>query len=821
VRGWARLQPWLLAAALALATAALYWPVTRHDFVNYDDPQYITQNVMVQQGLTWDSLRWSLRQPVSGNWHPVTMWSHMLDCQLYHLNPWGHHLTSLLLHALNAALVFLLLHRLTGARWRSACVAAAFAWHPLHVESVAWLAERKDVLSAAFGWLALILYVRYAQGSRLAGQGADPKLPVSTRFFYRSSWYWLAWLCFALGLLSKPMLVTWPCVMLWLDYWPLGRWQRGRIRALLVEKIPFFMLAVAGSVMTFWVQQRMGAVLSFEYLAPGLRAENALMAYCRYLGKLFWPVDLAVFYPHPGRWPVGEVLLAATLLAAITAWVWRVRRQLPFLAVGWFWFVGTLVPVIGLVQVGMQAMADRYTYIPSVGVLIMIVWGAYALASRWRVPWPWPAGLAVAALAACATLTESQLKYWQDSETLFRHALRVTADNDTSRINLGVALLDQNQLDAATREFQAALRLRPASAEAHNDLGDALSRQGEIDAAMAEFQAALRCQPNLPDGFNNLGTMYLWKGQTNEAIPQFQAALRLRPDFLQAHFNLGNSLATMGRADEAVAEFQTALRLQPDFPEAHCRLGDLLILAGRTQEALGEYQETLRHQPHNAEAHENLGQLLAESGQTDAAIKEFQEAIRWGPDDAQVHYKLGTQFAKKGLSAEAIGQFREAVHLQSDFAEARNNLGRLLAANGRTEEALEQFQAALRSKPDYVNARYNLGNVLLTTGQVDAAIREFQALIQRTPDWAPAHYSLGVAWNQKDQAADAMAEFRAALRLQPNDAAAHDKLGILLGNEDRIDEAIAEFQAALRLKPDDAEARLNLARAQAIKDGHQ
>ena len=415
--------------------------------------------------------------PVCWNWHPVTVLSHMLDCQMFGLNPWGHHLTNVLLHALNAGLVFVLLQSMTGARWRSLLVAALFAVHPLRVESVAWVSERKDVLSAFFGLLALIAYARYAQGRRQKAEGRRQESSgirarnthQVSRFTPHASrviavtFYLLSLFFFALGLMSKPMLVTLPFVLLLLDYWPLGRMQnaecgmqnaaasetqhatrntphvsRTAFLALLLEKLPFFALAALASVVTFVVQQRGGSVMAAENLPLGARVGNALISYGRYLGKLFWPTDLAVYYPHPGQWPLGKVLLAGGVILGLSGPVWVRRRRAPFLLVGWLWFVGMLVPVIGLVQTGGQAMADRHTYLPSLGVLILAIWGTYELTRRWRYQALALAAAGGAALVLCLALTRQQIGYWRDGETLFRHALEVTENNQVARNNLGL-----------------------------------------------------------------------------------------------------------------------------------------------------------------------------------------------------------------------------------------------------------------------------------------------------------------------------------------------------------------------------------------------
>ena len=569
---------WLLAVALVLLTMALYWPATRGGFVNYDDDLYVTANAHVQHGLTWDGIKWACLNPVCWNWHPLTVLSHMADCQLFGLKPWGHHLTNALLHALDTGLVFVLLQLLTGATWRSLLVAALFALHPLHVESVAWVSERKDVLSGFFGLLALIAYVRYAQGGAPKSEARNPKPEGNPKPEIRrpkpedrSRWsvvpssifYLLSLFFFALGLMSKPMLVTWPFVMLLLDFWPLGRmekrmqnaeWrmQNGEARGtchaprttpqsqianrksqillpLLVEKLPFFFLAAAASVVTFAVQQRGGAVMAAEGLPLGARCVNALMSYGRYLGKLFWPTDLAVFYPRPGQWPLGRVQLAGGLILGISVLVWVRRRRQPYLLMGWLWFLGTLVPVIGLVQVGSQAMADRYTYLPSLGVLILIVWGAYELTRSWRYQVPASAVAGGGALVLCVALTWQQIGYWKDGETLFRHALAVTENNPVAHNNLGYALCEKGQIEEAIGQYLEALRLRPDDPGAHCNLGAALDKKGQTDAAIREFQEALRLKPDYAEAYNNLGAALGKKGQTTEAIRQLQEAVRLKP----------------------------------------------------------------------------------------------------------------------------------------------------------------------------------------------------------------------------------------------------------------------------------------------------
>lgn len=506
-----RLPVWLMAVLLALATIALYWPATGHDFVNYDDPDYVTENPHVQGGLNWTGVKWAFSNPVCCNYHPVTVLSHMLDCQMFGLKPWGHHLTSVLLHALNAMLVFVLLQQMTGARWRSLTVAALFAVHPLRVESVAWVAERKDVLSAGFGLLALIFYARYAESRRqkaeIRGQASEcGDTHHGLRITDHAFMYYLLSLCFlALGLMSKPMLVTWPFVMLLLDYWPLRRVelstlnsQASTIGRLVMEKIPFFILAGAASLVTFVVQG--DAIAAAQCFPMGARAENTLISYCRYLGKLCWPTDLAVFYPHPGQWPMAKVFLAGGLILGISGLLFVQRRRYPFLLMGWLWFCGTLVPVIGLVQVGGQAIADRYSYIPSLGVLLLAVWGAAELTTRWPNRRTMLAVTTTTVLAACALATHFQLKHWKDGLTLFSHATAVTRNNALAECNLGNALGARGHRKEAIPHLQEALRLYPTYAEAHVNFGVALVEEGSTDEGIKHYRAAIQVRPNYAPG---------------------------------------------------------------------------------------------------------------------------------------------------------------------------------------------------------------------------------------------------------------------------------------------------------------------------------
>jgi protein O-mannosyl-transferase len=535
-----------ISALLAIATLAVYAQVHSFDFINYDDPDYVTAG---------HSIGWALTSGAAANWLPLTRLSHLLDIQLFGADAGLHHMVNLFFHLCAVLLLFAFLSRATRAVWPSAFVAFVFALHPLHVESVAWVSERKDVLSACFFFLTLYLYVRYTE--------------------QRSTRRYLAVVCsFALGLLAKPMLVTLPFVLLLLDYWPLRRRPR------VLEKLPFFALSTAAAVVTYLVQQSSRAIKPFPL---ELRVENALISYVAYIGQLFWPNKLAVFYPYPHELSAWAAALSGMALAVVS--IVAVKRR--YLLVGWLWYLGMLVPVIGFVQVGAQARADRYTYLPYVGLAIMLAWGATEVVNHWPRTKRAVQALAIAACACCAVLTYIQLQYWKNSESLFEHALAVTRDNYVAHHNLGLAIADSpGRLPEAIAHYRAALAIQPESVEARTDLGSALAKTGHFEEAIAEYRTALGIAPDCAICRSNLavaqaqwaeelfqnGVALQKGGQPQQAIEQFQAALQLAPDNAEIHNDLGVALGSCGRTADAVREFQAALRLKPDYPDARYNL---------------------------------------------------------------------------------------------------------------------------------------------------------------------------------------------------------------------------------------------------------
>lgn len=566
----------LPAFVLVAITLMSFLSVVGNQFIDFDDDLYVTANPYVQSGLTWQSISWAFRSTQINNWHPITWLSHIIDWQLFGPRPWGHHLISLIFHTMNAVLLLFILYRLSGSQWRSFFVAGFFAVHPLRVESVAWVAERKDVLSIFFGLLSIWAYANYVEASRPERRTAAPvdsKNGLQSQHARTFAHYALALLFFLFSLMSKPMLVTLPFLLLLLDYWPLNRLTKtpgspSGVPRWLWDKIPFLMGSIALSWIAFVVQRAGGAMASLAQVSMSERLANAVVSYCRYLAKLFVPRDLAVFYPHPGHLPLATVLMCALLLSAITVLTLTFRKRVPYAFVGWFWFVGTLIPVAGLVQIGRQAMADRYTYFPTIGIVMVVVWGLCGLAHRW-----WKGRIVIIAagtlaLAACIGLTRHQAAYWKDSERLLGHAIAVTENNYLAQNNLGITYEHQGRPKEAISAFREAIRAKPDDAEAHINLGNSLCRAGQLDAGIAEFEQALKLRPDAVQAHHNLGLALFNRGRVDEGIRELEATLRLRPDAAEAHFELARALAYRGRKEEAIQHLEEFLRLRPDRLEA-------------------------------------------------------------------------------------------------------------------------------------------------------------------------------------------------------------------------------------------------------------
>jgi tetratricopeptide (TPR) repeat protein len=662
----------LPSVLLVCGVLAVFLPAVKNDFVNFDDNQYIGENTHVQRGLTLEGIGWAFTHAEAANWHPATWISHMADCQLFGLKPWGHHLTNVLLHSVNTFLLFLLLQKLTREKRLSFFVAAFFGLHPLRVESVVWVSERKDVLSTFFLLLTIWAYSRYIDRVGKAGEAENRSTSVESRpgfsrFGDSGAWlfYILALVFFTLGLLSKQMLVTLPFALMLLDYWPLGRGTLST--SVLLEKIPFIVLAVGASAVAFLVQRHAGAVWDVARLSLGARIENAFVAYCRYIGKLVFPTDLSVFYPHPGYWPTTIFVGAVVIVFGLSWLAFSLRQRAPYATVGWFWFVGTLIPVIGLVQVGWQSLADRYTYIPSIGFFIVVVWGTAALAAAWQFSTGLLSAIGGLLLIVCGIFTERQLGYWKTSESLFRHSLAVTQNNYVANHNLGVTLLAQKRLDEAAAHFTEAIRLRPSAADSYNGLGEVLFRQGRVE----------------------------------DALKRFRQAVDLRPNLAVAHNNLGISLSKLGLVDEAIAEFQAAISARPDYGKAANNLGMALQAKGRTQEAIPYLREAVRWSPDDPEPLNNLAMALGRSGNVGEAITCLEKALVLNPDYSQAHHNLGLALGRQGRIQESVSHFERALELNPASAETHTSLAMVLAQTGRKQQAISHVQKALQLNPGY------------------------------------------------------------------------------------------------------------------------
>lgn len=666
--------PWLLAPALSLLTVLAYAALRHHDFVYFDDPDYITNNPHIKQGVGAETIRWAFTTFEVSNWHPLTWLSHALDYSWFGDWAGGHHLTSLGLHVLNTLLLFLLLRRFTGALWRSAVVAALFALHPLHVESVAWIAERKDLLSGLFFFLCLLAYAGYAR-RKTAGQPA-------------SLFYLLALLAFAAGLMSKPMLVTLPCVLLLVDFWPLQRfslWPRTDWRTRLLpcvwEKIPFFALTLASSILTFVAQKQGSAVVGLQSLPITTRALNAALGYAGYLAKSLWPTQLSVFYPFPAELPYGKAFLALAVLAGISAAVTLLARRAPWWTTGWFWFLGMMVPVVGLVQVGSQAMADRYTYLPLIGLFIAVTWAAAAWAGQTVGRQRALAGATVLLLGAYAWGTRDRVADWRNTETLFTQALQVTERNFPAHANLGVFYWDRGDFARAESHFQSSIAIQPDYAPSWRGLSQVyMSLQRYREAIAALERDAVLC-PRDPIPPANAGLAWLQEKNATAAEHAMRESLRRDTNYLNARLGLALALLAQGRTNDARALVDEAAR-QPSQPASAL---DLLAMIheqlGDPARALEFRQRAVQAAPRDATLRQRLGQQLASTGRTEEARREFLAAVEIAPANALARSQLATVLLERGETRAAVTEYRAALSLQTNLVAALNNLAWILATH--------------------------------------------------------------------------------------------------------------------------------------------
>ncbi|MDJ0803519.1 MAG: tetratricopeptide repeat protein [Desulfobacterales bacterium] len=685
----------LIGVWLFLGTLALYGPTLSHDYINIDDPDYAAGNHMVKQGVTPESLAWAFTTTRTANWHPLTWLSYMADVHVLGSTARTHHLVNLLFHALNAVVLYIVLRRMTSAAGRSLIVALLFAVHPLNIESVVWIAERKNVLSTLFWLLVMGCYARYTDRRSIGA-------------------YLAALILFALGLMAKPMLVTLPCVLLLLDFWPLGRlpasW-RGHARKtpaavshgrLVGEKIPFFALTTASCIVTFWAQHVEGAVKSLETFPLTTRIANACVSYVLYLKKIFWPDALAIFYPYPAQFSWWQPLGAVILLAALSWMAFGLRAKHPYLLFGWLWYLGTLVPVIGIIQVGAQAMADRYAYIPAIGVFIIATWGLHALCGERRRRTLAAIAAGILATGALATVTWFESKHWQNSHALLKRAIAVTRNNHF----------------------------------AHNNLGSDYAQKGQFDQAAHHFIEALRAKPDYWTAQNNLGLAMDRRGRLAEALDHYAQALQLKPEYDDAHNNMGSTLAKLDRWDEARDHFRRAVQINPRNATAQSNLATALARQGRMQEARAHFQQAVAVDPYLESAILPLAMIHAHQGEIEAAQAVLEAGLRRMPDNASIAYELGQLHHQRGDLDQAAARYRDVIALAPQNGKALNGLARIHYQKQEYDEALRLFLKLSQQFPNHPEIDYNIACVYARQRQTQNALTWLrQAIDKGYRDW--------------------------------------------------------------------------------------
>jgi tetratricopeptide (TPR) repeat protein len=706
---------------LTLAILASFWQVIQCDFTNYDDPYYVTKNVHVQNGITFEGVGWAFTTIYFANWHPLTWLSHMLDVQLFGLNPKGHHVTNLLFHIANTLLLFFVLHRMTRSPWQSAFVSALFALHPLHVESVAWVAERKDVLSTFFWMLTMAAYAFYVERPGLRR-------------------YLLMVFPFGLGLMAKSMLVTLPFVLLLLDYWPLQRFRQNKaeqglqakvqnagpfdkrkgksikqaeiktevnskqpaissnqwslMRPLLLEKIPLFALAMLSSIMTYIAQQKGGTVASIETYSLSVRITNAFVSYVTFIAQMIWPNNLAVFYPHPGMRPVWQLWASLALFSAVTLMVIRAAKRHQYLAVGWLWYAGTLVPVIGFVQVGLQARGDRYTYIPLIGLFIMAAWGVPQLLQKWRYRKEVIFISSALTLSCFSIITWTQVGYWHDTITLFDHTLKVTDRNLAAHNNRGNAYYSLGNYNKAIEDFDQAIEVDPKYAEAYINRGLAYSDLGNKARAIEDYNKAIEVDPRHAETYNNRANAYYGLGNQRQAIEDYGKAIEVNPQYGEAYYNRGNVYYSLGNQKQAIEDYRKAIEVYPDYAAAYANRGNAYAELGDNGRAIEDYSKAVELNPRSAEVYYNRGSAYFKLGNQRQAIADYTRFIEINPRDASAYLNRGSAQASLGNYKQAIDNFDRAIELNPQNAGAYANRGNAYAALGNNGRAIEDLKRA-------------------------------------------------------------------------------------------------------------------------------
>ena len=707
----------IICLILVLSILAVYGKVRHYEFINFDDDNYVTANAFVRSGVNPTSLRWSFSYALKdGNyWHPLTWLSHTLDVSLYGMDAGRHHLINVFFHIASTLLLFVALNRMTGAYWRSAIVAALFALHPINVESVAWVAERKNVLSTFFWMLTLLFYAVYHQRPGILR-------------------YLAVLFAFGLGLLAKPMLVTLPFALLLLDYWPLKRigfqkpdaFPLAAVLRLIFEKLPLFILSALSVFLSSASVQGMGNIISLDDLPMKLRLANGLVAYVKYIGKLIWPSHLAVYYPFPEQIPLWQPLTAFALLFIVSVYAFGSLKQKPYLAVGWLWYLGTLIPVIGIVQAGLwPAMADRWAYVPAIGLFIMLAWGVAEIANRWRYQRVALACLSGSALTVLLILSFFQTSHWRDSVSLFEHGIQATGGTWNMHNNLANALNAQGKSSQAIQHYQHALALDPPEPEGvYYNLAIALTSMGNLQEAIEHYHEAIRINPDYGDAHVNLGAALARLGRTAEASRHYFEALRVNPNFAQANYNLGNLMLAQGEADAAISRYSKAVHINPLFVESYNGLGLALMQTGKLEEAILCFRKATSIRPSFRDGLKNL--KLAESlfERIDQAVSDMRDALKFNLQTQDLEVKVIELLEKKKNLEETLKQFQKTLSLQAGFTEFdQNKIANVLEVKRKYEQKLDLFQRISEIEPQSAEADYHIACIYSRKGQIRQGIR--------------------------------------------------------------------------------------------------
>ncbi|MBC2717948.1 MAG: tetratricopeptide repeat protein [Desulfobacteraceae bacterium] len=703
----------------------------------------MTDNPHVREGFSLNSIIWAFS--VNNNtayWHPVTWISHMLDCRFFNLNAGMHHLTNLVIHIANTLLLFLLLQQMTGAIWQSTIVAALFAVHPVNVDSVAWIAERKNVLSTLFWMLSMLAYIYYT------------RRPGIQRYF-------LIMLSLSIGLMAKSMLVTLPCVFLLLDFWPLHRFELPGIKTgnsklkkhpnylasllyLVLEKLPLLLLSFIAMLLSRQSLQNYHQLLSTATVPMDLRISNALITYVKYIFKIVWPQNLSVFYPFPESVPLWQVVSASAFLLIVTGSVILLAKKAPYLVVGWFWYLGVLFPVIGLVQGGLwPEMADRWLYVPAIGLFIMISWSGTALLAkfpRFKLVF---ASLTVMIIATLMLTAGKQVSHWKNSKALFKHALDVTTDNHAAHFHLGIELLNANNIDKAIEQFNQALAIKNNFPEAQIGLGDAMMKKSDFDKAIDCYHQALWMSINQEDDlFNKLGNAFFQKGLFEQALTYVKKSLKENPDNPVAGNNMGNILIKMNKPDEAVTYYQQALQLKPDDTELLNNLSNAYLITGEIRKAVKYLNQALTIEPQKALTLNNIGTAYFYQGQYNQAEKFYLSAIEINPEYSDAHFNLALVLVRRGKIDPAIEQYLEVIGLTPDHAKAHKNLADIYFNTNQIDRAIDHYRKSLDSASENPQTNFNLGIALYQKNDLSASIRYIQKALELNPGYAQAEAAL-------------------------------------------------------------------------------